>query len=286
VKTLRVAVAQMEVALGDVPSNTKEALRLIAEARALGAGLVVLPELSLSGYSLGKTDRDTALAADGAVMNRLAAAAGACVVAVGFAERDGPRTYNSVALLQRNAVQHLQRKLTLPTYDRFEEHKHFWPGQRLRACDLLGARAAVLICNDAWHPVLPFLAVQDGAEILIVPANSSTAPGATDREAEWEGHWEDILRFHARVLQCYVVYANRVGTEAGAAFYGGSLVMDPEGRRLAAGKRFDPDLLIADLDLSYLRALRRRFPLQKDARLELVHRETARLLETATDQRL
>ena len=85
----------------------------------------------------------------------------------------------------------------------------------MRAFDTGFGRMAILLCSDAWQPALAALAVQDGARVLIVPANS------TVRRSDIEEQWRDITRFYARTLQCYVVFVNRVGVEPGLRFWGG-----------------------------------------------------------------
>src|SRR2546423_8417302 len=155
---MRVALAQLDVRLGDVESNARRAQETVADARAGGADLVVFPELYLSGYALGLAQADTP---------RTSAEAGALIGAdgpsalVGFHERDGSSSYDSAAYVEAGAVVHVHRKLYLPDYAPFEEGKLFAEGDELRAFDTALGRFAVLICNDAWQPFLPFLAVQD-----------------------------------------------------------------------------------------------------------------------------
>ena len=100
----------------------------------------------------------------------LTALAGETSIVIGFHEdSDTFRTYNSAAYLESGTLVHLHRKLYLPTYGIFEERKFFSPGQSMRAFGTKFGRMAVLICNDAWQPALGFLAVQDGARVLLVP---------------------------------------------------------------------------------------------------------------------
>lgn len=274
---LRVALAQVDCALGDLEENARRAREAIARARADGADLVVFPELSLSGYALGAVAADVALRPDDPTLMGLADGAGDVGIIVGFAE-DGPvHTYNSAVHLQGGSLVHLQRKAYLPTYGRFEEHKHFRPGQALRAYDTPWGRFAMLICNDAWQPPLPFLAVHDGARVLIVPTCSSLEPGAGTDPATIHEDWADLLRFHARFLQTWVVFVNRVGEEAGVTFWGGSRVIDPWGRTVVEAPHGEPALVCADLDLAAVRRARRAMPLVKEPRLDLLTREFNRL---------
>src|SRR5690606_9507248 len=168
---VRIAIAQTDARLGDVRSNLNEARQRIAEAAEDGADLVVFPELSLHGYALGSVAEDTSVAAGDP---RLAALSEAGPdVLVGVYERAGLRHHNTSVYASGGRVVHVQRKLYLPNYLMWEERKHFYPGQRLNAFDTSHGRMASLICNDAWQPMLPWLAAQDGAEVLLVTANSA-----------------------------------------------------------------------------------------------------------------
>jgi predicted amidohydrolase len=281
--TPRVALAQIDCVLGDVEENARRAREQIALARAQDCDLVVFPELSLTGYALGAVTDDVALEPDDETLAALADDAEDLGVVVGCVEQGRVQTYNSALFLERGSVVHVQRKTYLPTYGRFEEHKHFTPGHALRAFDSRLGRLAILICNDAWQAPLAFLAVHDGARVLLVPACSSLQAGAGTDPAEIERDWQDLLRFHARFLQAYVVFVNRVGEEAGLRFWGGSQVVDPWGRVIAQAPHGEPALLTAELDLGAVRRRRRELPLLKEARLGLLARELDRLLRDTGD---
>src|SRR4051795_4461876 len=268
-EVVRVALAQMDCALGDVPENRRRVRQALTDA-ARSADLVVFPELALTGYSLGHVDGDVAHAADDAEIAGLAAETGVAFV-VGIAEAGRLHTYNSAVYVDGGAVGHVHRKLYLPTYDIWEERKHFTPGGAMRAFDTRFGRMAILICSDAWQPALAALAVQDGARVLIVPANS------TVRRGDIVEQWHDITRFYARTLQCYVVFVNRVGVEPGLRFWGGSHVYGPEGELVADAPLDEPAVVTADIDLAAVRRVRRAMPLLKEARLGLLSREVERL---------
>ena len=276
---LRVALAQVDCVLGDVETNAQRARETIARARAQGADLVVFPELSLTGYALGAVTEDVALALDEPVVTSMAAVADGVSVVVGCVEQGAVQTYNSALWLEGGRVVHVQRKTHLPTYGRFEEHKHFSQGTSLRAFETRLGRFALLICNDAWQAPLGWLTVHDGARVLIVPACSSLEASAGTDPAELERDWADLLRFHARFLQAWVVFVNRVGEEAGLAFWGGSCVVDPWGRVVAQAPRAAEALVMADVDVGAVRRRRREMPLLKEPRMELLRRELDRLAD-------
>ena len=254
---MRIALVQLECALGDVATNVASATAASDAARAAGADLVVFPELQRSGY---------AIAGDGTAESAADAAAGFGEPAalVCFHELDGDRRYNSAAYVENGAIVHQQRKLYPVDYPPFDEHERFAPGDELRAFDTALGRTAVLICNDAWQPFLPALAVQDGAEILLMPAASSTVV------PEAEAYWRELTRFYARLLECYVVFVNRVGVEPGFTFWGGSHVVDPLGEVVAEAPRLEESLLLTDLDLERVAARRRELPLVGRLRPELL----------------
>jgi predicted amidohydrolase len=277
--TLRVALAQVDCVLGDVAANADRAADVIARARGDGADLVVFPELSLTGYALGDVTEDVAVTLDDPPIEALAAATEGIAAVVGCVEHGRVHTYNSALFLDGGAIVHVQRKTHLPTYGRWEEHKHFTAGPALRAFDTRLGRAAMLICNDAWQAPLAYVAAHDGARLLIVTAASSLESADGTDPAELERDWGDLLRFHARFLQAWVVFVNRAGVEAGVTFWGGSRVVDPWGRIVAQAPRAEEALVLADLDVTAVRRRRRELPLLKEPRLGLIRREIDRLID-------
>ncbi|TGA83583.1 nitrilase-related carbon-nitrogen hydrolase [Streptomyces sp. MZ04] len=278
---MRVALAQTDCVLGEVDENLAVARDQIGEAAAQGADLVVFPELSLHGYHLGGLHRDTSLDAKDPRLLELSTLGPDAMV--GIHEHTSLRAYNTSAYYASGQLLHAHRKLYLPNYLAWEERKHVSPGQHLRAYDLPGGhgRAATLVCNDAWQPVLPWLAVQDGAEVIIVPTNSAAS---LDPEAMDTGlYWDTLLSYTARMLQCWVVFVNRVGNENGASFWGGSRVVDPRGSVVAQAPKWEPALVTVDIDVHESRRHRRAVPLVAEARLGLVDREVRRLIDEGGD---
>lgn len=275
-------MAQIAPTLGDVVANLELARAPIAEARGRGADLVIFPELSLTGYALGQISDEVAIDVQNERITSLAKEAGETSIVLGFHE-DGRdiRTFNSAAYFEDGSLIHLHRKLYLPTYGVFEERKLFSPGQAMRAFGTKFGRMAMLICNDAWQPALGVLAVQDGARVLLIPSNSADSrfPGDMDTTE----YWYNITRFYACMLECYVVFVNRVGTEGELAFWGSSHVMDPWGHVIAEAALYKEDLVTADLDLNSVLQRRRRVPLLREARLGLLRRELKRLVEEGGD---
>ena len=282
---MKITLAQVDSVLGDIEANLKRAEQVITEAVDESTDLVVFPELHLSGYSIGRVDHDLSMRPDDERLLRLSELAGSAGIVLGFVEAGpgGMHTYNSAGYYRSGALVHVHRKLYLPTYLAFEERKFFTPGPTMRAFpDGEAGRLAILICNDAWQPQLAFLATQDGARILVVPAASAQS-NFPDRY-ESSSYWRDITRFYGRMCQLFVVFVNRVGTEDGLNFWGGSHVVDPWGEVVAEAADHSATHLTVDIDLDDVRRRRRDIPLVKEARLGLIHREVERLLDDGGDQ--
>jgi len=281
---MRITLAQADSRLGDIEVNLERAHQAVATAAEESSDLVVFPELYLSGYSIGEVDADLSMRPDDPRIEKLARHAGSAGLLVGFVDSgpDGPHTYNSMAVYQDGRLVHVHRKLYLPAYAPFEERNHFTPGPTMRAFPVdPDTRMAVLLCNDAWQPQLAFLATQDGARVLLVPAAS--AQSRFPEHYDSHEYWHDITHFYGRMFQVYVVFVNRVGTEGVLRFWGGSHVIDPWGNVVAEARQDEEQLLTVDIDLAEVRRRRRQVPLVKEARLGLLQREIGRLVEEGGD---
>jgi predicted amidohydrolase len=276
---VRVALAQIDSSIGEVDANLDRMREVTAEANSQGADLTVFPELATHGYALGQILDHRSISARDQRLAELSS--GRSDVLAGFHEDGGVRSYNAAAYLSQGAVVHVHRKLFLPTYLAWEERKHASSGQSLRAYDTPHARTATLICNDAWQPALPWLAAQDGAELLLVPTNSATGLGPITLDTI--EYWQHLLVYIARMQQCWVVFVNRVGTEGGGRFWGGSRIVDPTGAVVAQAPLWEPALVTLDIDVTAARRRRREVPLLAEARLALIEREVHRLIDEGGD---
>lgn len=279
---MRIALAQVDSVPGGVEKNLKTAQTAIEKAREQRADLVVFPELSLTGSPVGQADDEVALAPDSEPVNELVDSAGRMSVVFGFCEEGrGLQTYNSAAYFDSGRLVHLHRKLFLPTYGVYEERKHYAPGQSMRAFRTGFGWAAMLVCNDVWQPPLPFIAVQDGAQILIIPANSGH--GSVSGAMETVSYWREMNRFYARMYQSYVVFVNRVGEERGLSFWGLSSITDPWGETVVEAPQGEEGVVTAEIEMNAVRRRRREAPLIREARLALMDKEIRRLAEEGGD---
>jgi len=279
-KPCRVALAQIAPRLGDLDANLALHLEAIQRARRQGAGLVVFPELSLTGYLLRDDVPEVAVTLDDPRLSRLLRAAREVDILLGLVEEaPGHRFHNAAAYLSGGRVLHVHRKVYLPTYGMFDEGRDFAAGDRFRAFASPFGPAGLLVCEDAWHPSAPWLLAQEGAEILCVLSSGPTR-GARPKQKDVSSVavWHQLLKTTAQFLTTFVLYVNRVGYEDGLNFGGGSIAVDPFGRELAALPSLEAGLAVTDLDPEVLRRARTAYPLLRDEKLDLVRRELDRLL--------
>jgi predicted amidohydrolase len=282
-RRFRLAIAQIAPALGDVGKNLALHERVADEAIARSVNLLIFPELSLTGYFLKDQVPSVAVSPQAPVLETLRNLSRRVAMVVGFVEEvPGHHFYNAAAYLEGGEIRHIHRKVYLPTYGIFDEQRYLAAGARVRAFDAALGRMAVLICEDMWHPSAVGIAAWDGAEIILCP---SCSPGRGLGHAEPfqnAGTWERIIRAYADLFTSFVVYANRVGYEDGACFWGGSEVVGPAGDTRAKARYLEEELLVADVEPGTLRRARIANPLLRDERLDLTLRELNRVIREQT----
>jgi len=279
-RSFRVAVAQIAPTLGDLEKNLALHEKMAREAIARSANLLIFPELSLTGYFLKDQVPSVALRPDAQALQLFRELSQRIAIILGFVEEaSGHRFHNASAYFEGGEIRHLHRKAYLPTYGIFDEARYLAAGERIRAFDTALGRMAILICEDLWHPAAPAIAAWDGAEIIICP---SASPGRGLGQAgpfQNASTWERTIRACGDLLTTYIIYANRVGYEDGACFWGGSEVVAPSGEPLAKASYLEEELLVADLDPGRLRRARVVNPLLRDERLDLTLREITRIVQ-------
>jgi predicted amidohydrolase len=283
---LRIALAQLAPRLGVLDDNLAAHRRGLAEARSGGAGLVVFPELGLTGYQLQDLAAEVAMRVDDPRLLSLAEETAGMSAVVSFVEEaDDHRLFISAALLEDGEVRFVHRKLFLPTYGLFDERRFFAAGDRLRAVESrIGARLGLAVCEDFWHLAVPETLALDGAQILI---NVSSSPGR-DLAAIHEvglgtaASWRTLMRTYAQLTTSFVVFCNRVGMDETISFWGGSEVIAPTGEAVFTAPLFDEGLHFVDIELGDVRRERIGLPLLRDERPELHLRELRRIIAERT----
>ena len=264
VEKLRLAVLQSAPALRQETENASGLRALLARAPA---DLALTPELSLTGYDL----RDAVSQHARADWSEFSFATPTLLGAVAGGHDAIP--YNVAVLAEAGGARVVHHKIYLPTYGMFDEGRYFGRGRHVRAFELHGWRIGVLICEDFWHPALPYLLAMQGIQVLLVmaaaPGRGALAGGEEGAFFASSDSWERIARTTAQLYGIYVAVCNRTGVEGGVTFAGESLVVGPDARVLARAG-VEPERLDVQLLQSEVARARRPYAHLRDDDVRLV----------------
>jgi NAD+ synthase (glutamine-hydrolysing) len=244
VPRLRVAAAQINLVVGDLHGNVDRILAAYDEAEDHGCDLVVLPELSITGYPPEDLLLRSAFVTQAEeAVDKIAARTGRCAAVIGFPQ-PGRDLHNAAAVCAQGRVHGVYRKHLLPNYAVFDEQRYFTPGTEVGPLFIVGGvKVGVSICEDAWSPTGPIFASAAGGAELIVNLNAS--PYYAGRHAERE----TMLATRAADASVPIVYTNLVGGQDELVFDGGSVVFDEQGHLVARAKQFVEEILYVDVDV-------------------------------------
>lgn len=285
--TIQLAVAQFSPKKGDYRANLYRLREIFAQTDALAPRpqLLCFPESALTGYFLEGGVRDVAITA-GALARDLHEAYRAGVsgprmldVALGFYEEWQNRLYNSAIYVTLGGgepvIRQVHRKLFLPTYGMFDEERFVERGREVRAFDTDWGRAALLVCEDAWHSLTGTIAALDGAQLIVVlaappargPWPQTHAAGVPTSVNRWERLARDIAEEHG----VHVVLSSLVGSEGGKMFPGASMIMGPKGDLRVRGPLWEEAIVTSALDLDDVTRARADMPLVADLEIMMPH---------------
>src|SRR3982751_1036876 len=258
--TLRIALAQVNSTVGDIPGNAAAVRRWARSASDAGAQLVAFPEMMLTGYPIEDlVFRDSFVAASKRALGQLAGdlaadGLGGVAVVVGCVDADGPAptSANAVpgsgrrdasALLLGGEVVATYFKHHLPNYGVFDEDRYFEPGRSLTVVRFGGVDIALTVCEDLWQAGGPFKAACKAGVGLVVNINASP----------YELNKDDIrlplVKRRAAEAGAAVAYVNMVGGQDELVFDGDSMIVTAAGELLTRAGQFTSELLIHDLEL-------------------------------------
>ncbi|HWQ21690.1 MAG TPA: nitrilase-related carbon-nitrogen hydrolase [Clostridia bacterium] len=277
--TYSVALAQVNPVCGDLEYNVKLHIAQAEQALEVGAAMIVFPELSLTGYSLKDQTLDIMRHADCPEFAGLRALSRHIAVCAGFVEEGGDGIpYNSAFFMDKGEIQHVHRKMYLPTHGMFEELKFLGHGRELSVFDTRFGRAGIVICRDLFHPLEVSTMASLGVELLLAPS-SIPARGFSGEELAIEHTVGLALGSASTFLGMFVVYVNRVGFDDGLGFYGGSALSDPVGGITVSAPRFETAQVLGTIDTSHIARRRYQLPILREENLEIVRHA----LETRRD---
>ena len=221
---LKIALAQINCTVGDLAGNVQLILDAAGRARALGADLLLTPELALSGYPpedlLLRPDFYRACERE---LQQLAAAFPDLTLIVGHPEAQGECCYNAASVLRGGRIEARYRKRLLPNSDVLDEERYFTGGDAPCVIEVAGVRLGLVICEDIWRPG-PAESARDAGAQLLLALNAS--PYHLDKlKLRYE-----VLRSRIAVIGIPIVYSNMVGGQDELVFDGASFALDGEGR--------------------------------------------------------
>jgi len=284
---VHIALAQLAPQKADYPANLRRLGQVFAQVDQLEPrpAVLTLPESALTGYFLEGGTRDNALTA-GSLARDLDATYRAAVIpphtldlVIGFYEIWHNKLYNSSMYVTLGAgeptIHHVHRKVFLPTYGLFDEERFVERGREVRAFDTPWGRAAMLVCEDAWHSMSGTIAALDGAQIIFVCA-APPARGVVPKSDGVPGpasvsRWDRLIRDMADEHGVYATLTTLVGSEGGKIFPGGSLVAGPRGDVRARAPLWEDAILTVTVDLADVTRARADMPLIADLETMIPH---------------
>lgn len=252
---MKIALGQINPTIGDFTGNSKKIIESSRQALAQGAEMVLFPELAVCGYPpRDLLEKPAFVERNQKVINEIALAVPEITIVCGFVSpakvETGKSVMNSAAVLRQGAVQFVQSKMLLPTYDVFDEMRYFDPAERQQLLPLGGKEFALTICEDAWndkhfwhrrlYPVDPV------DELLHLGGNMVLNISASPFHLGKRELRRQMLATIARDNRVPVLFVNQVGGNDSLIFDGSSMVIAPDGRIVAQGKSFAEDLVIFD----------------------------------------
>jgi NAD+ synthase (glutamine-hydrolysing) len=245
--TIRLALAQVNLTVGDIPGNTRKILAWIRRAEKAGADIVAFPELAVAGYPAEDLLLKKRFIEDCRIaVEKIASRVKRPAVIVGYPSLDGS-PHNSVAVIHGGGIAAVCDKIELPNYGVFDEKRYFIPGERTCVLAVNGVRIGLSVCEDIWGDRVTAAQVSRGRAQAIL--NVSCSPYHVGKGMEREA----LMRDRAAANNVYVAYLNLVGGQDELVFDGHSVVVDPAGKVIARGRQFAEDLIVVDLDPRLLR---------------------------------
>ncbi|XFC40248.1 NAD+ synthase [Stenotrophomonas indicatrix] len=243
--SIRIAMAQFDFPVGDVAGNTERIIEMIGQARdEYGAGLVMFPELAVSGYPPEDLLlRPGFLYECEQAMTRIAAACRGITAVVGWPQAAGAVVYNAASVLRDGLVEQTYRKRELPNYAVFDERRYFDVDPDGGSCvfEVDGIPVGLLVCEDLWFAEPLADTVRAGAQLVVVP---NASPYERGKHAQRDA----VLAARTRESGAAIAYLNVVGGQDALVFDGASVVADGDGTVHPAAAAFVDQWLVVDYD--------------------------------------
>jgi NAD+ synthase/NAD+ synthase (glutamine-hydrolysing) len=254
---VKIALGQINPTIGDFTGNSKKIIESSRQAHALGAEMVLFPELAVCGYPpRDLLEKPAFVERSQRIVNEIAQAVPQTTIVCGFVSpakvETGKSVMNSAAVLRDGAVQFVQSKMLLPTYDVFDEVRYFDPAESQKLLSLAGKQFALTICEDAWNDKhfwhRRLYRVDPVDELLHAGGNVVLNISASPFHLGKRELRRQMLETIARDNKVPVLFVNQVGGNDSLIFDGSSMVIAPDGRIVAQAKSFAEDLVVFDTE--------------------------------------
>ncbi|NOZ62794.1 MAG: NAD+ synthase [Calditrichaeota bacterium] len=247
--TLRIALAQINVIVGDLAGNVEKIINYIHQAKKQQADIVAFPELTIPGYPPEDLLLRPQFVADNhAAMEQVVSACDSVVAIVGFADQQQNGLFNGAAVVQNREIKGIYHKIHLPNYGVFDEKRYFKQGKKPLIFTVNNISVGLSVCEDLWIPD----SVIDSQALwgdCLVGINISASPFCSGKIEEREALVIDRARKN-RIFMCYV---NLIGGQDELVFDGSSLVVDDGGKIVSRCRQFAEDLVLVDIDVATIR---------------------------------
>lgn len=278
VRTLRLALAQINATVGDLAGNVERILRDMRRAAEAGAQIVAFPELAITGYPPEDLLLKPSFIADNLrALDQIALATRefpGLTAVVGFVDRDVD-IYNAAAVLAEGRNAGIYHKHYLPNYGVFDEDRYFSAGTQAPTFVIQGTTVGVNVCEDIWYPGgPPALQAAAGAELLLNISSSPFNVGKQDFR-------ERMLATRAADSAAMVAYVNLVGGQDELIFDGSSVIFDEQGELVARARAFEEDLLVVDLNVDEVFRTRLHDPRRRKERHDVASDGPPRIVVSA-----
>ena len=266
-RTIRLALAQINLTVGDLPGNTARMLEYLERARGTGADIIAFPELATTGYPPEDLlFKRSFVDANVAAMEEVVAASNDIVVVLGYVQPREAGIANSAAVGFDGRLIDTYDKIFLPNYGVFDEERYFVKGGLCPVYEFGEIRIGVNVCEDIWYETGPSSVQRLAGAGLIININASPFHAGKSKYRR-----DNIVASRATENGLFVAYLNTVGGQDELVFDGNSMVCDPWGQVLARGPAFREALILADIDLDRVPAVSSRGAAEeRDAELEAV----------------
>jgi predicted amidohydrolase len=261
----KLALAQTSSKRADKAANLKKMEKITLAAKRQGAGIVIFPELSLTGYVMRDEIYELAETIPGTSTKAVESIAKKTKMHIvfGMPELSGKTQatlHNTAVLISPQGLVGKYRKMYLPTHSVFEEKRYFRPGYDVAVFNTDLGKIGLTICYDLFFPEVCRLTRLAGAQLIVC---ISASPAVR------KSFFEILTSARAMENTAYLAYVNLVGMEDGLQFWGGSRLVGPQGKILAKAKYDEEDLVTCDVNYADLRSVETFVPTLRDLRPEI-----------------